>query len=150
MKDTIKPGQTVYLKSDIDKAHPLQVIRPAADNQKLIVVSMLGETTEFCLYYGLLTTDGQPADKIKERPNFHRRGYNNAGNPLKCGCVVRFTVESSKGTEHLNGIVRRSFGETYDIHLIYETRITAAQIPKTALLGTYARRNKEYYYYTDL
>ena len=143
-------GQTVYLKSDIEKTHPLQVIRPAADNPKLIVVSICDETTEFCLYYILLTTDGTPAGKIKERPNLYRQGNNHTGNPLKCGCVVRFAVESSKGTEYLNGIVRRNFGETYDIHLIYENRITAAQIPKTDLLGTYARNNKEYYYYTDL
>lgn len=143
-------GQTVYLKSDIQKTTPLQVVRQSTDNPKLIVVSVQGEAAEFCLYYTLLTTDGAPADKIKERQNFHERGYNHTGNPLKCGSITQFTVESSKGTEILTGIVRRNFGENFDMYLIYENRITAAQIPTADILGTYARNNKEYYFYTDL
>lgn len=143
-------GQTVYLKSDIQKTDPLRVVRQAAENPKLIVVSLYDETTEFCLYCGLLTTDSRPADKIKERPNFYKQGYNHTGNPLKCGNITQFRVESSKGTEILTGIVRRNFGENFDMYLIYENRITAAQIPTADILGTYARNNKEYYFYTDL
>lgn len=141
-------GQTVYLKSDIQKINPLRVVRQATENPKLIVASLYDETTEFCLYYGLLTINSQPADKTKERPNFHKRGYNHTGNPLKCGSVTKFRVESSKGTEILTGIVRRNFGEWLDMYLIYGNRITAAQIPTADILGTYARNNKEYYFYT--